>query len=120
MTKATRRKVSYVIKSGNEEHAHRLGVNSLALDTATANGSEGTPGGILYSASRDGVVAAWDLHFNFKRKGIDRENEALVDVANGLLSSVGGEDDDDVSLGRLASDKWRLNTESTTVCEELS
>ncbi|WEW60963.1 hypothetical protein PRK78_006451 [Emydomyces testavorans] len=35
---------------------HRLGVNGLAVDTGRS---------LLYSAGRDGVICAWDLHLNF-------------------------------------------------------
>ncbi|KAI8974896.1 WD40-repeat-containing domain protein [Pilobolus umbonatus] len=59
MKKSSRRKVSYVVNSSTEEQAHCLGVNSLAIHPAT---------GILYSAGRDGIVAAWDLHLNEKGK----------------------------------------------------
>ncbi|KAI8078256.1 WD40-repeat-containing domain protein [Gilbertella persicaria] len=59
--KATRHKVSYVVNLCNEERAHCLGVNSLAIDTTRE-------GGVLYSAGRDGVVASWDLHLKFKRE----------------------------------------------------
>ncbi|KAG1453550.1 hypothetical protein G6F56_007542 [Rhizopus delemar] len=55
MKAATRCKVSYVVKSANDEQAHCLGVNSLAVDTLGNNGR------VLYSAGRDGVVASWDL-----------------------------------------------------------
>jgi hypothetical protein len=68
MRATTRRKVSYVVKNENDDHAHRLGVNSLALDpTAGRDVSNPNLGGILYSAGRDGVVAGWDLHMPFQR-----------------------------------------------------
>ncbi|KAM3589904.1 hypothetical protein VKS41_000759 [Umbelopsis sp. WA50703] len=68
MRATTRRKVSYVVKNENDDHAHRLGVNSLALDpTAGRDASNPNLGGILYSAGRDGVVAGWDLHMPFQR-----------------------------------------------------
>ncbi|ORY94461.1 WD40-repeat-containing domain protein [Syncephalastrum racemosum] len=53
MKGAARRKVSYVVDTCETQHAHRLGVNSLAIDPNNA---------VLYSAGRDGVVAGWDLH----------------------------------------------------------
>ncbi|KAF7731707.1 hypothetical protein EC973_008879 [Apophysomyces ossiformis] len=70
MKASTRRKVSYVVKQRNEEQAHCLGVNSLALDpTAVVETSENAAvGGVLYSAGRDGVVAGWDIHMKFKRE----------------------------------------------------
>lgn len=68
MRATTRRKVSYVVKNENDDHAHRLGVNSLALDpTAGRDASNPNLGGILYSAGRDGVIAGWDLHMPFQR-----------------------------------------------------
>lgn len=63
MKVTTRRKISYVVKSNNEEQAHCLGVNSLAIDSSSR---ESAHGGILYSAGRDGIVASWDLHLNLK------------------------------------------------------
>ncbi|KAI9265919.1 WD40-repeat-containing domain protein [Sporodiniella umbellata] len=57
---ATRCKVSYVVKSANDEQAHCLGVNSLAIDT-TENAQ------VLYSAGRDGAIASWDLGPSFTR-----------------------------------------------------
>ncbi|KAL0092183.1 WD40-repeat-containing domain protein [Phycomyces blakesleeanus] len=56
MKASTRRKVSYVVQQKDEERAHCLGVNSLALHTPPGSS------GVLYSAGRDGVVAGWDLH----------------------------------------------------------
>ncbi|KAG0176969.1 hypothetical protein DFQ29_005417 [Apophysomyces sp. BC1021] len=70
MKASTRRKVSYVVKQRNEEQAHCLGVNSLALDpnTLEASADNTAVGGVLYSAGRDGVVAGWDIHMKFKRE----------------------------------------------------
>lgn len=68
MRATTRRKVSYVVKNENDDLAHRLGVNSLALDpSAGRDHSQPHHGGILYSAGRDGVVAGWDLHMPLQR-----------------------------------------------------
>ncbi|KAG1438469.1 hypothetical protein G6F56_012631 [Rhizopus delemar] len=69
MKAATRRKISYVVKSRNDEQAHCLGVNSLAIDASQSNVNETTAhGGLLYSAGRDGVVASWDLSLQFKKE----------------------------------------------------
>jgi hypothetical protein len=38
-----------------------LGVECLALDTATHLVGRSNPGGILYSGGRDGMLCAWDL-----------------------------------------------------------
>lgn len=68
MRATTRRKVSYVVKNENDDLAHRLGVNSLALDPSAGRGvGNSNQGGILYSAGRDGVVAGWDLHMPLQR-----------------------------------------------------
>jgi len=79
MRATTRRKVSYVVKNENDDLAHRLGVNSLALDPSAGRypTSQTNEGGILYTAGRDGVVAGWDLHMPFQRAAkfeIDEED----------------------------------------------
>lgn len=72
MKAPARRKVSYVVEATDGGRAHRLGVNSLALDSTVHDTCESTGvGGILYSAGRDGVVAGWDLHLPFKRTKTD-------------------------------------------------
>lgn len=49
---------------------HRLGVSSLALDTSTVLSGADSPGGILYTGGRDGLVASWELHVpHSKRRG---------------------------------------------------
>ncbi|KAF3935545.1 hypothetical protein ABW19_dt0202177 [Dactylella cylindrospora] len=52
MARKVRQKISYVLPLPNSPGGHRLGVNSLALDLT----------GTLYSAGRDGVICAWDIH----------------------------------------------------------
>jgi len=53
---------------------HTLGITALALDTSTIidNASspsrKNTPGGILYSGGRDGLVASWELGLPFKKR----------------------------------------------------
>lgn len=53
---------------------HTLGIAALALDTSTIidNSSspsrKKTPGGILYSGGRDGLVASWELALPFKKR----------------------------------------------------
>ncbi|KAG2236102.1 hypothetical protein INT48_006118 [Thamnidium elegans] len=71
MKAATRRKVSYVVKLCNEEQAHCLGVNSLAIDTSHCN-TTNNEGGVLYSAGRDGIVASWDLHLKVTKNDKDK------------------------------------------------
>ncbi|KAF9115155.1 hypothetical protein BGX27_008746 [Mortierella sp. AM989] len=81
---AVTQRISYVLRKDENRNAHLLGVNALALDTTTltANPQSHTshyenihnerrhrhskyhvPGGILYTGGRDGMIAAWDLHF---------------------------------------------------------
>jgi WD repeat-containing protein 48 len=49
---------------------HRLGVSCLALDTSTVLHGADSPGGILYTGGRDGLVASWELHVpHSKRRG---------------------------------------------------
>ncbi|KAG0023247.1 hypothetical protein BGZ80_009982 [Entomortierella chlamydospora] len=81
---AVTQRISYVLRKDENRNAHLLGVNALALDTTTltANPPPNTlhyesnhnerrhhshkyhvPGGILYTGGRDGMIAAWDLHF---------------------------------------------------------
>jgi WD repeat-containing protein 48 len=47
---------------------HRLGVASLALDSATQLLGRPTPGGILYTGGRDGQVLAWDLGLPYRQR----------------------------------------------------
>ncbi|KAI9313548.1 hypothetical protein BX666DRAFT_1880333 [Dichotomocladium elegans] len=73
MKAPARRSVSYVVEANDEGRAHRLGVNSLAIDPNVQQdiGGDAGQGGVLYSAGRDGVVASWDLHFKYKRSTTD-------------------------------------------------
>lgn len=49
---------------------HRLGISALALDTSTVLSGAGSPGGILYTGGRDGLVASWETHVpHTKRRG---------------------------------------------------
>ena len=47
---------------------HCLGITSLALDTSTLLSNSSTPGGILYTGGRDGLVASWELGMLHKRR----------------------------------------------------
>jgi WD repeat-containing protein 48 len=84
---AVTQRISYVLRKDENRNAHLLGVNALALDTSTLTASlessdhdhnhnhghhhhhhhtsskHQLPGGILYTGGRDGMIAAWDLHF---------------------------------------------------------
>lgn len=54
------------LDSSSQQSSHRLGVNSLAIDRS----NDGT----LYSAGRDGIIAAWDLKMTLSH-GIDRYDD---------------------------------------------
>ncbi|PLW12701.1 hypothetical protein PCANC_14430 [Puccinia coronata f. sp. avenae] len=45
---------------------HSLGINSLAIDLTTPIKHVDKPNGILYSAGRDGLIAAWELNLPTK------------------------------------------------------
>jgi WD repeat-containing protein 48 len=47
---------------------HCLGISSLALDTSTLLSNTDSPGGILYSGGRDGLVASWELNVPHKKR----------------------------------------------------
>ncbi|ORY31816.1 hypothetical protein BCR39DRAFT_587333 [Naematelia encephala] len=56
-------------KQDEESHPrHCLGITSLALDTSTLLADSSSPGGILYTGGRDGLVASWELNVPHKRK----------------------------------------------------
>ena len=58
---------------------HTLGVNALVLDTTTiidSTHSSKSPGGILYSAGKDGLVAAWELDLPFRKRDAREYNRA--------------------------------------------
>lgn len=60
MAKKARQRISYVLENAkSSDGGHRLGVNGLAVDSDNA---------ILYSGGRDGIVCAWDLNLDLKRR----------------------------------------------------
>jgi WD repeat-containing protein 48 len=60
-----------ISKPAEPQHPrHCLGVTSLVLDTSTVLENHQSPGGILYSGGRDGLVASWELNVpHRKRRG---------------------------------------------------
>ena len=52
----------------NRHPRHRLGVNSLALDTSTQLSGRATPEGILYSGGRDGMIIAHELGIPHRKR----------------------------------------------------
>lgn len=75
-------RIRYVLPVSQAQPGHRLGINSLAIDTAThapAHDASGTPArGILYSAGRDGMVSAWDLNLQLRRHDVEDGRNARV------------------------------------------
>ncbi|RCI12620.1 hypothetical protein L249_0317 [Ophiocordyceps polyrhachis-furcata BCC 54312] len=60
MAKKARQRISYVLENAKSSAGgHRLGINGLAVDASNS---------ILYSAGRDGIVCAWDLHLGSRRR----------------------------------------------------
>jgi hypothetical protein len=60
--------IRYVLPVSHDQPGHRLGINSLAIDTTTVYAGTREPTGILYSAGRDGMLSAWDLHLPLRRR----------------------------------------------------
>ena len=65
------------VNNGNSDHDHDhprhcLGITTLALDTTTVLADSSSPGGILYTGGRDGLVASWDLGVPHKKRRTGR------------------------------------------------
>jgi len=69
----TPNRIRYVLPFTHSQPGHRLGINSLALDTATTTDGS-IARGILYSAGRDGMVSAWDLHLHLEKRAPEEAN----------------------------------------------
>jgi len=70
-------RIRYVLPVSQAQPGHRLGINSLAIDptTRSANNDSGNGGrGILYSAGRDGMVSAWDLNLQLRKRESEEPN----------------------------------------------
>lgn len=67
-------RIRYVLPFPHSQPGHRLGINSLALDTSTITYNAAGPQGILYSAGRDGMVSAWNLNLHLKKRLIEDVN----------------------------------------------
>ncbi|GAA6023731.1 hypothetical protein JCM10207_000238 [Rhodosporidiobolus poonsookiae] len=81
---------------------HRLAVQALALDLSTSLSHDGevdpTPGGILYTGGRDGLLCSWDLGLPTRsRKGAygRRETDDDDDSSSSGDEAVTSGDDDD-------------------------
>ena len=91
----TPNRIRYVLPFPHSQPGHRLGINSLALDTSTTTNNVAGPQGILYSAGRDGMVSAWDVNLQLKEKQVNEH-------VNGRVS--GEIIDDDGQRTALVSD----------------
>jgi len=76
---STPNRIRYVLPFPHSQPGHRLGINSLALDTATADSGGNLPQGILYSAGRDGMISAWNLNLQLT----PRETEEIAGRSSG-------------------------------------
>lgn len=56
------------VDPSSQHPRHCLGVTSLVLDTSTILQNSQSPGGILYSGGRDGLVASWELNVPHKKR----------------------------------------------------
>lgn len=77
---------------------HRLGVDSLALDTSTSLVGHSSPRGILYSGGRDGMLFAWDLHLRSSIRPHRRPPSHAIKSAGKrweLLTGWGDEEEDE-------------------------
>ncbi|CAI2176828.1 6755_t:CDS:10 [Funneliformis geosporum] len=112
MRKAAKRKVSYVITHNKDDHGHLLGINSLALDTTTFD-SSGKPGGVLYSAGRDGVINSWDLHLSLRERKIPKYNYNNLNGIEGKKGNV--KDDDNIPLHQFSEVKnWEIDENASS------
>lgn len=71
-------RIRYVLPFPQSQTGHRLGINSLALDTSTITQNASGPQGILYSAGRDGMVSAWNLNLQLKKRAATEEVNGRV------------------------------------------
>ncbi|BGP12717.1 hypothetical protein JCM10213_008855 [Rhodosporidiobolus nylandii] len=89
---------------------HRLAVQALALDLSTSLSHDGerdsSPGGILYTGGRDGLLCSWELGMPTKRRRrkygrLEPEDE---DSSGDEAVSSAGEDEDSEPVGALELD----------------
>lgn len=73
--------IRYTIPLDSSSQSHRLGVNSLVIDPSHS--------GTLYSAGRDGLIAAWDLNMTLStsiNRYDDSRSEVQIDSVNSNTS----------------------------------
>ena len=111
----TPNRIRYVLPFAHSQPGHRLGINSLALDTTTESNAAG-PQGILYSAGRDGMVSAWDVHLLLKEKQVVEEAQ---EHGSGEIIDDDGHRTNLIAEGR--SDRARAwDVENTKVLQRYS
>jgi len=86
------------ISKGIKHPRHRLGVASLVLDTSTQLVGRDTPGGILYSGGRDGLVMSWELGIPMKRRKVNAGQSIKVNKGRWETMTGWGDDVQDEDL----------------------
>lgn len=86
---------------------HRLAVQALALDLSTNLHGETSPGGILYTGGRDGLICSWELGLPTKRrkKSYGKSNDLNGDKDE--LSSDEYSDNSDIESKRISNNRWK-------------
>ncbi|KAF7554318.1 hypothetical protein G7046_g6844 [Stylonectria norvegica] len=80
MAKKAKQRISYVLENPETSAGgHRLGVNGLAVDRDNAILSDASSPSYSYSGGRDGIVCAWDLNLDLKRKSNVVDSEPSTD-----------------------------------------
>jgi len=100
-------RIRYVLPFPHSQPGHRLGINSLALDTTTSSAGD-SPGGILYSAGRDGMISAWNLNLQLKRRPNGHVNGHTSDDAEVPLPSEEEENGNPSRYWDVVGDKVRV------------
>jgi hypothetical protein len=99
-------KICYVVPFPTSHEGHRLGVNSLALDTDISTFDQ-SDCGILYSGGRDGEINAWDLHLSLDSKAWDK-SQVEGDTDSAKDSDVGCQ-----GTKNAENRKWTVKSDST-------
>src|SRR5579871_4278826 len=67
-------RIRYVLPFAHSQPGHRLGINSLALDPSFITNHDTGEQGILYTAGRDGMVSAWNVNLQLRKRKADPLN----------------------------------------------
>ncbi|GJN91586.1 hypothetical protein Rhopal_004609-T1 [Rhodotorula paludigena] len=95
---------------------HRLAVQAVALDMSTAlslghdalDAQGATPGGILYTGGRDGLLCSWELNLPTKKRRRPYGRNRPEDDEEVALDS----DDDDVAIVSDPPDQWEIDDDA--------